>query len=459
MRKQQHSNSSKLLTVLLIVLVLPITIFMVQHLRSVQGAPSSISYIIYDDSLAPGWENRSWVSSINFDNTAPTYSGGRSIAFTPTQKWAGLSLYTDTAVDTTPYSFLHFAAQASQTRQYYAVMLYNGADNELSQVHLANYGGDPVPGTWKVYNIPLSDLSANATQIRDVAIQTLTSRLGTLYLDSISLTGSVSSPTPMPNLAPTPTPTLAPTAAPTLAPTLTSTAASTGRFTTLPPGSPLPSESECAARVRYSSFEPRPQNYTANHQVPTAAQIASLHPWDSSMGQDIKADSLRQQITGNFTGTTDEILQWVACKWGIDEDIVRAEAQAESTWHQSTTGDFSTSQGLCPPGTWNGSGCYQSYGILQIKYIYNASSWSMSRDDTAFSAEYMYGIIRACYEGWTTYLSQRTPLPGYPNYQAGDIWGCVGRWYGGGWYDQGAVNYIKKIQTDYANKDWLKQGF
>ena len=39
------------------------------------------------------------------------------------------------------------------------------------------------------------------------------------------------------------------------------------RFNTLPPGSKLPSESECAARVRRYAWEPRPDNTTANLQV------------------------------------------------------------------------------------------------------------------------------------------------------------------------------------------------
>ncbi len=438
MGKQQHNTTSKLLTVLFVFLILPITIFMMQYARRVQGAASLKSYTIYEDSLATGWENRSWASHVNLANPSPVHSGTRSISFTPTRIWAGLYLYTGTSVDITPYTFLHFVARASRTGQDYNVMLYDGANNGLPKVHLAHYGGNPVPGTWKVYNIPLADLRANATQIRGVAIQSRTRRHGTLYLDSISLTDSTSSLTSTP----------------------TSTADPIGKFTTLPPGSPLPSESECAARVRYSSFEPRHDNYTANHQVPTATQIASLHPWDNNtMGQDIKADSLRKQIRGNFTGTTDAILQWVACKWGIDENIVRAEAVVESNWHQSQLGDYTTDQSLCPPGTWNGSGCYQSYGILQIKYIYNTSSWPMSRADTAFSAEYMYGIIRACYEGWTDYLNNSTPLPGYPKYHAGDIWGCIGRWYSGSWYDQGAVDYIKSVQTHYTNKEWLKPGF
>ena len=41
------------------------------------------------------------------------------------------------------------------------------------------------------------------------------------------------------------------------------------------------------------------------------------------------------RVTGNFTGTTDQIIQWAACKWGIDEDIVRAQAAKESGWHQT----------------------------------------------------------------------------------------------------------------------------
>ena len=107
-------------------------------------------------------------------------------------------------------------------------------------------------------------------------------------------------------------------------------ASSSGTFTTLPPGSALPSEQVCAARVHRSSWEPRADNERANHTVPTATQIRQLIPWGPSNGVDPRADILRKQITGKFTGTTDEILQWVACKWGIDINIVRAEAVAES---------------------------------------------------------------------------------------------------------------------------------
>jgi autotransporter family porin len=197
----------------------------------------------------------------------------------------------------------------------------------------------------------------------------------------------------------------------------------------------------------------------ANHAVPTGAQLATLGVWGSTMGLDPRANHLRQQMTGNFTGTTDEILQWVACKWGVPVDVVRAEAVVESNWNQGTQGDQTSDQSVCPPGTWNGASCHQSYGILQIMYQYNASAWPMSRDDTAFSAEYTYGIIRACYEGWAVYLSGLTPQPGYPVYHAGDLWGCLGRWYSGGWYDQDAIDYIAKVKAVYDQKPWRSPGF
>lgn len=238
-----------------------------------------------------------------------------------------------------------------------------------------------------------------------------------------------------------------------------STAAIAGGFTTLPPGATLPSEEQCASRVHRSSWEPRPDNTTFNRHIPTQEQIALLTPWDETIGVDPKANNLLLQITGNFTGTTNEILQWAACKWGIDENIVRAEVVVESDWHQNHMGDYATDKNYCPPGTWDGKGCYQSYGLLQLKYYYFQSSWPMSRDDTAFNIEYVLGVIRTCFEGWTTYLNERTPLPGYSRYQRGDIWGCLGRWFSGGWYDQGAVDYIQKVKAAFAKKDWLQAGF
>src|SRR5215212_7406367 len=118
-------------------------------------------------------------------------------------------------------------------------------------------------------------------------------------------------------------------------------------FGTLPPGAELPSGDDCAARVRYSGWEPRPENAAANQTTGFSGVTI-----DGAGG----AFNARYagRIDGAFTGTTDEIIQWAACKWGFDEDTVRAQAVQESYWRQAGVGD------------WNGRE-YLSYGLLQVK--------------------------------------------------------------------------------------------
>jgi hypothetical protein len=223
-------------------------------------------------------------------------------------------------------------------------------------------------------------------------------------------------------------------------------------------GSPPPSsggtypksDAECAAAVSYSSWEPRPDNTAANNRTPTSSQLASFHAPDVNGGVPASAFD---QVDGNFTGTTDEIMQWAACKWGFDPDLVRAIAIDESYWHQSSVGDYTSNESRCPPGTWNGSGCYQTYGLLQIKYPDYPGTWPMSRDDTAFSTEYKLAYQRACMNGKITQL---IGTAGYPNSNSDTmLWGCVGQWYSGGWYDSGAQTYIARIKTYMSQKVWL----
>lgn len=230
------------------------------------------------------------------------------------------------------------------------------------------------------------------------------------------------------------------------------------QFTTLPPGSALPTESECASRVRRSAWEPRPANTQANNRVPTNLNLPNWVSIDSRANTQFKP-----RITGNFTGTTDEIIQWAACKWGFDEDIVRATAVNESWWRQHSPGDFRSTQvemdkciaqGI-PLVTVNGTqGCYESFGLLQIKGTVHHNTYPESKDYTAFNVDYVMALKRTCFEGWITWLEQRTPA-----YTAGDEWGCVGQHYSGGWYDEGANAYILRIRNHLQNRTWEKSTF
>src|SRR5262245_6690213 len=78
-------------------------------------------------------------------------------------------------------------------------------------------------------------------------------------------------------------------------------------FSTLPPGSQLPSDLDCAQRIRRSGFEPRPSNAAANHRVPTAAELQSYQAGAWS-GYADPAPVLHSRVTGNFTGATDELI-------------------------------------------------------------------------------------------------------------------------------------------------------
>ncbi len=238
-----------------------------------------------------------------------------------------------------------------------------------------------------------------------------------------------------PTVGPTPTPTSTPTPVPTTSPSIVSG----GRFTTLWLGSLLPSGAECAARVRRSSWEPRPENTAANY-TNFYAQGYRL-----TVNSDLAQYGYQGRVTGNFTGTTDEILQWGACKWGIDEDTVRAQAVQESHWRQSELGD-------CRGGKASG-GC-QSLGILQVKGADDPptfpGTWPYAAQSTAFDVDYTLAIWRSCFEGRETWLGN--------GYHAGDEWGCVGRWFSGDWYES-SQDYIANVKNFKAGKVWLNSGF
>jgi hypothetical protein len=235
-------------------------------------------------------------------------------------------------------------------------------------------------------------------------------------------------------------------------------------FTNLAPLATLPTGAQCSAWVKASPAAPelRAENTPANMTVPTADELSAFHTRPLFSPSAPAADFAL--VDGNFTGTTDQILRWAACKWGIDEDVFRAQAWEESKWKQSAAGDERNDPNLCHAGGWNGwdgSSCRQSYGILQVK-VFDYNTWPEARDSTAFNADFRAAQHRACMNGDINYLTERTPLPPYPKYPTLDTdlatWGCIGNWYSGGWYDKGAVDYIAHVKQDLAERPWTKLG-
>jgi autotransporter family porin len=227
----------------------------------------------------------------------------------------------------------------------------------------------------------------------------------------------------------------------------------------VPAGAPLPDEASCAARVRPAP-EVRNDNVTPNHDVVTAADLAKLDPWDDTLAFDRRALDLQTRVSGAFTGTTDELLQWAACKWGFDADALRAEAVRSSGWLQTLASDWTMTAADCPPGADmrpSDGECAQTYGIFQIVWQYHKSAWPGFRASTPFHLDYIFGLRRVCFEGWD--LGQAARATAGVAYAAGDYWGCVGAHFSGGWYDPGANLYISAVKQELVNRAWTSPGF
>jgi hypothetical protein len=210
------------------------------------------------------------------------------------------------------------------------------------------------------------------------------------------------------------------------------------------------SDASCADKVYLSTWEPITANTTANHSVPTSAV-----PWsDQGIPPSFtKWYGYRALVTGNYTGTTDEIIQWAACKWGVDPDLMRAVAVQESDWHMSSVGDYCGVDGEA------------SYGLFQVKNKNcqgegDWGGWPATANDTGLNADFYGAQLRACldgyFQGWLYGGSTITQIISASGFDYA-VWGCVGAWFSGDWYDSGAKNYISGVKQHLAARDWLTE--
>ena len=192
------------------------------------------------------------------------------------------------------------------------------------------------------------------------------------------------------------------------------------------------SSRRAAHAVHRSRWEPRPDNRRPNHTVPGRHE---LRRWRARSEM-----PYARFVDGRFRGTTDEIIQWAARKWGFPPRLLRAVATVESYWHQSTIGDGG-----------------DSFGLFQVRRPYHCwGTCRIARDSTAFNADYYGGILRAYYDGRMGWLN--TVQRGR-DYRAGDLWGSVGAWYAGRWWTDPAKGYIETVKARVRDRTWRKPGF
>jgi hypothetical protein len=210
------------------------------------------------------------------------------------------------------------------------------------------------------------------------------------------------------------------------------------------------SNSFCTSAVTPNAWEPRRDNDQANRTIGSAPYGWSIENYWT------RWRDKRARVTGNFTGTTTEIIQWAACKWGIDEDTIRAAAVQESYWHMSTIGDVCGPQGEA------------SYGLLQIKNEDCSATiihggYPDTMQSTALNADWYAAHIRSCYDGdfydggnWLYHgetVDQIAAQSGWSSV----LWTCIGFHFSGNWSP--GQPYELQVRQILANRTWESSGF
>lgn len=226
--------------------------------------------------------------------------------------------------------------------------------------------------------------------------------------------------------------------------------------------------------------ERRPANATANATYPTDAQLAAYRErdiWQAGLSAVHAAEWKRRQLlVSGRPGralTTDELIQWAAHKWGLDEDMLRAQVAQESWWRQNTAGDYRADATIAPPGAVtkieNGETLYAlSYGVGQLKYgPQGTGGWPAPRDSTAFNLDHLACIERNTMDGLLSWMPRKSPSPpaGWPRY--GDLaadpvqrfWATMGAHYFGDWCGPEALSYIAKVQGHLTARAWERPDF
>jgi len=256
--------------------------------------------------------------------------------------------------------------------------------------------------------------------------------------------------------------------------------------------------------------QPHPECFPAdgittpvNRTKPTASQLA-YYASDGYVSSVMDPPyTWMKLVDGQYTGTTEMIFRWAACKWGIDEDLIRAQATVEhDTWIQwNAGGDKRDSIKQCQAGNNPGhnstdlwgyqipNACYQSWSIWQIKVVYSSpnigawTTWPAINESTAFAVDYRYASQRSCMNGnesgfvtdkgagrayLTDVANARTnpyseslrkfwnPVTGkYANNLEYLEFACLGAHYSGNWMDSDARSYLNSLLTHWKKKDWL----
>ena len=162
--------------------------------------PAAVSYV-YTDSLASGWQNWSWGSSVNLQDSAYRRTGSYSASCAYTQAWGSLYFaYNAPGFNTTGYDTLLFYINGgTSSGQSMDLGLVDAQGNFLPAVDLEPYieGGFVAANTWRAVTIPLAALQGANRAITGIVVQEgLGQAQPRYYIDDMQFMGSGGGSTP-----------------------------------------------------------------------------------------------------------------------------------------------------------------------------------------------------------------------------------------------------------------------
>ena len=151
--------------------------------------------VVYHDSLAGGWDNWSWNTTLDFANPSPVLGGsGRSIRVQYTQGWAGVFLHTGADITSADYTKIRFSYHGGTSGgQTVAFWVYDAGSSASQSIVI-----HPVAGTWTTTEITFEQLGV--ASISGLIWQEYTGGVpGAYFLDEIVIVAGP--PAPPPSLA------------------------------------------------------------------------------------------------------------------------------------------------------------------------------------------------------------------------------------------------------------------
>lgn len=157
-------------------------------IRSRATVPQGDLSMVFDDSLLPGWTDKSIDAKNTFSHTEPVFSGSSAIAFSNTKGFGSFHLSSEAPLTLPYWANLNFSLRAAYPNESYSVSILNvNAERIGEKVYLSNLGGNPQVGTWRTYSVTLSEFGIIEESIGGVLIQDESGIAGnTVYIDDIN---------------------------------------------------------------------------------------------------------------------------------------------------------------------------------------------------------------------------------------------------------------------------------